>query len=112
MISLGIEGTAWSLSVGVVDEDEVLLIENDPYIPKEGGIHPREAAQQHSERIGSLITSVLSKLDKVDVVSFSQGPGMGPCLRIVATAARVLSLKLGKPLVGVNHCLAHLEVGR
>ncbi|MBO8181773.1 MAG: bifunctional N(6)-L-threonylcarbamoyladenine synthase/serine/threonine protein kinase [Archaeoglobus sp.] len=112
MISLGIEGTAWSLSVGVVDEDEVLLIENDPYIPKEGGIHPREAAQHHSERIGPLIKSVLSKVDKVDVVSFSQGPGMGPCLRIVATAARVLSLKLGKPLVGVNHCLAHLEVGR
>jgi len=114
MISLGIEGTAWSLSIGVVDEKEVLLIENDPYIPKEGGIHPREAAQHHSERIGKLVKSVFSKIepDKIDVVSFSQGPGMGPCLRIVATAARVLSLKLKKPLVGVNHCLAHLEVGR
>ncbi len=114
MISLGIEGTAWSLSIGVVDEQDVLLTENDPYVPKEGGIHPREAAQHHSERIGALLKSVFSKIEpeKIDVIAFSQGPGMGPCLRIVATAARVLSLKLKKPLVGVNHCLAHLEVGR
>jgi N6-L-threonylcarbamoyladenine synthase len=114
MISLGIEGTAWSLSVGVVDEREVLLIEDDPYLPREGGIHPREAAQHHSERIGGLLKSIFSKIppEKIDLISFSQGPGMGPCLRIVATAARVLSLKLKKPLLGVNHCLAHLEVGR
>ncbi|RLI84193.1 MAG: bifunctional N(6)-L-threonylcarbamoyladenine synthase/serine/threonine protein kinase [Archaeoglobales archaeon] len=114
MIALGIEGTAWSLSVGVVDEKEVIALEDDPYIPKEGGIHPREASQHHAEKIGILTERVLSKVepDSIDVVAFSQGPGMGPCLRVVATAARVLALKLGKPLVGVNHCLAHLEVGR
>jgi len=43
---------------------------------------------------------------------FSQGPGLGPCLRTVATAARVLSLRFGIPLVGVNHCVAHIEVGK
>jgi N6-L-threonylcarbamoyladenine synthase len=114
MISLGIEGTAWSLSIGVVDESDVILIENDPYIPKEGGIHPREASLHHSENIGKLVRRVFSRVDpeSIDVVSFSQGPGMGPCLRIVATTARALSLRLKKPLVGVNHCLAHLEVGR
>jgi N6-L-threonylcarbamoyladenine synthase len=114
MISLGIEGTAWSLSVGVVSGEEVILLENKPYVPKEGGIHPREAAQHHSENIGKLIGRTLSRInpEDIDVIAFSQGPGMGPCLRIVATAARVLSLKLKKPLVGVNHCLAHLEVGR
>ncbi len=114
MIALGIEGTAWSLSAGVVDEKDVILLESDPYIPESGGIHPREAAQHHSERIGALLKKVFSRInpDEVDVIAFSQGPGMGPCLRVIATAARVLALKLGKPLVGVNHCLAHVEVGR
>ncbi len=114
MIALGIEGTAWSLSIGVVDEKEVLALKSDPYIPKEGGIHPREASQHHAERIGSLFEKIFSEVrpDSIDIVAFSQGPGMGPCLRVVATAARVLALKLGKPLVGVNHCLAHVEVGR
>jgi len=114
MIALGIEGTAWGLSVGVVDENDVLILLNDPYIPKEGGIHPREASQHHSERLPFLISRVFEKIDKnsIDLVAFSQGPGMGPCLRVVATAARLLSLKLNKPLVGVNHCLAHVEVGR
>ena len=42
-------------------------------------------------------------------VAFSQGPGLGPCLRTVATAARSLALSLNVPLVGVNHCVAHVE---
>lgn len=40
------------------------------------------------------------------------GPGLGPCLRTVATAARALAITLGVPLVGVNHCVAHVEIGR
>ncbi len=114
MIALGIEGTAWNLSIGVVDENRVILVEDRPYIPKEGGIHPREASQHHAEVIGELIRSVFSKIppQKIDLVAFSQGPGLGPCLRIVATAARALSLKLNIPLIGVNHCHAHVEIGR
>jgi N6-L-threonylcarbamoyladenine synthase/protein kinase Bud32 len=48
----------------------------------------------------------------IDAVAFSRGPGLGPCLRIVATAARALAGRLDVPLVGVNHMVAHLEVGR
>jgi N6-L-threonylcarbamoyladenine synthase/N6-L-threonylcarbamoyladenine synthase/protein kinase Bud32 len=51
-------------------------------------------------------------LRDVDVIAFSQGPGLGPCLRTVATAARALALSLDRPLVGVNHCVAHIEIGR
>ena len=40
------------------------------------------------------------------------GPGLGPCLRTAATAARAFSCAIGKPIVGVNHCIAHLEIGR
>ncbi|MBE8539481.1 bifunctional N(6)-L-threonylcarbamoyladenine synthase/serine/threonine protein kinase [Geoglobus acetivorans] len=114
MISLGIESTAWNFSVGVVDENDVIALESDAYRPKEGGIHPREAAQHHSEIAGSVLRKVFENVtpDEIDVVSFSQGPGMGPCLRIGATVARALALKLEKPIVGVNHCLAHVEIGR
>ncbi len=111
---LGIEGTAWNLSVAVVNEEDVVLLFNDPYQPKEGGIHPREASQHHAEKMPSLIKSVFDRFpkEKIDGIAFSQGPGLGPCLRVVGTAARLLALKLKKPLVGVNHCLAHVEVGR
>ncbi|HID43147.1 MAG TPA: bifunctional N(6)-L-threonylcarbamoyladenine synthase/serine/threonine protein kinase [Archaeoglobaceae archaeon] len=114
MRALGIEGTAWSLSAGVVDENDVITIENNPYLPKEGGIHPREASQHHSENISDIISRIFDKVSssEIDLVAFSQGPGMGPCLRVIATASRLISLKLGIPLVGVNHCLAHVEVGR
>jgi N6-L-threonylcarbamoyladenine synthase len=114
MRALGIEGTAWSLSVSVVDERDVIVVENKPYLPKEGGIHPREASQHHAEQIANVISRVFSKVNskEIDLVAFSQGPGMGACLRVVATAARLIALKLKKPLIGVNHCLAHVEVGR
>mgnify|MGYP001772576085 CR=1 FL=1 len=111
---LGIEGTAWNLSVAIVDEERVHAMVSDAYKPKEGGIHPREASQHHAEVMPLLLRKIfeLFPKEKVDAIAFSQGPGLGPCLRVTATAARLLSLKLSKPLVGVNHCLAHVEIGR
>ena len=46
------------------------------------------------------------------MVAFSQGPGLGPCLRTGATAARSLASYLNVPLIGVNHCVAHIEIGK
>ena len=51
-------------------------------------------------------------MNQIDAIAFSQGPGLGPCLRVGASVARSLSEKIGKPLVGVNHCVAHIEIGR
>ncbi|MBS3817050.1 MAG: bifunctional N(6)-L-threonylcarbamoyladenine synthase/serine/threonine protein kinase [Candidatus Thermoplasmatota archaeon] len=116
MLVLGIEGTAHTVGVSIVDGDgEVLSNVFETYQEKEG-IHPREAANHHSSKIVPLIREALEESnvgrDEVDLVAFSQGPGLGPCLRTVATAARSLSLSLDVPLVGVNHCIAHLEIGR
>jgi len=61
--------------------------------------------------VGALEEAGIS-LGDVDLVAFSQGPGLGPCLRTVATAARALSAWLGVPILGVNHCVAHVEIGR
>ncbi|MHC1592978.1 MAG: bifunctional N(6)-L-threonylcarbamoyladenine synthase/serine/threonine protein kinase [Methermicoccaceae archaeon] len=116
---LGIEGTAWNLSAAVVSEDESVVEVSHTYTPDKGGIHPREAAQHHSEHMPLILRELSSRLaskglsfEMLDAVAFSQGPGLGPALRVVATAARTLSLMLGVPLVGVNHCLAHIEIGK
>ena len=117
MLTLGIEGTAHTLGVGIVDDDcRVLANELDMFRPKEGGLHPREAANHHSDMVSTIIGNALEKagvsLRDICLVSFSMGPGLGPCLRIAGTAARALSCSLGVPIVGVNHCVAHVEIGR
>ncbi|MFQ5838273.1 MAG: bifunctional N(6)-L-threonylcarbamoyladenine synthase/serine/threonine protein kinase [Thermoplasmata archaeon] len=117
MICLGFEGTAHTVGVGVVDDKGTILSNRTSmYRPVSGGIHPREAANHHAHRIHPLLRSSLREagvdLRDVDLVAFSQGPGLGPCLRTVATAARALSLSLRVPIIGVNHCIAHIEIGR
>ncbi|UTB33850.1 MAG: bifunctional N(6)-L-threonylcarbamoyladenine synthase/serine/threonine protein kinase [Methanobacterium sp. ERen5] len=117
MICIGIEGTAEKTGVGIVDsEDNILASAGKPLIPEKGGIHPREAAEHHAANIVPLINDSLNQsglsLDDLDLVAFSRGPGLGPALRTVATAARSLSLMLKIPIVGVNHCIGHVEIGK
>ena len=86
------------------------------YIPKSGGIKPTEAAEHHSKVAADVLIEALRKanlrMKDIDAVAVALGPGMGPCLRIGATLARYLALKYGKPLVPVNHSVAHLEIAR
>jgi N6-L-threonylcarbamoyladenine synthase/protein kinase Bud32 len=117
LICLGIESTADNLGVGIASSDgKILANEVKVHVPDLGGIHPREAARHHSENIGAIITAALSKAQitarDIDFISFAQGPGLGPCLRTGATGARALASYLRIPLVGVNHCISHIEVGR
>jgi N6-L-threonylcarbamoyladenine synthase/N6-L-threonylcarbamoyladenine synthase/protein kinase Bud32 len=120
MISIGIEGTAHSIAVGIIENnnDNCIVLSNiiKTFYPKTGGIHPRQAANHHAEHVADVISSSIEKaqvsIHDIELISFSQGPGLGPCLRTAATAARTLSLKLNKPIMGVNHCVAHLEIGR
>ncbi|NLN72376.1 MAG: bifunctional N(6)-L-threonylcarbamoyladenine synthase/serine/threonine protein kinase [Thermoplasmatales archaeon] len=117
MITLGIEGTAHTLGAGVTDTGrKVLANELDMFRPEEGGLHPREAANHHADKVAEVIEKALSAANvsfgDIDLISFSKGPGLGPCLRVAATAARALSVKLDVPIIGVNHCIAHVEIGR
>ena len=104
------------MGVGVVDsEGNVLSNVIDMFRPPEGGLHPREAANHHADVVASTISKSIDEagmaLKDVDRVAFSMGPGLGPCLRVAATAARSLSSGLGVPIIGVNHCIAHIEIG-
>ncbi len=51
-------------------------------------------------------------MNDIDLIAFAQGPGLGPCLKVGALVARFLSLEYGIPLLGVNHCVAHIEIGK
>jgi N6-L-threonylcarbamoyladenine synthase/protein kinase Bud32 len=129
---LGIESTAHTFGVGIVDGDptaegpqpDVLANQRALYTPAAedepggttGGIHPREAANHHAREAAGVLEDALAEagvgLADVDAIAFSQSPGLGPCLRTGATVARSLALREELPLVGVNHCVAHVEIGR
>ncbi|MCI4340743.1 MAG: tRNA (adenosine(37)-N6)-threonylcarbamoyltransferase complex transferase subunit TsaD, partial [Thermoplasmata archaeon] len=117
MVVLGIESTAHTASVGIVTESaEVLAIASDMHRPAAGGIHPREAANHHVELLPELVSQAMERAhlrpSEIDAVAFAQGPGLGPCLRAGATVARTLALLWNRPLVPVNHCVAHVEIAR
>ena len=114
---LGIESTADDFSVGISTfNGEILANIISAYMPPEGGIHPREAARHHAETASKVLEEAFKKAEikpqDLSIIAFSQGPGLGPCLRTGATVARALASYLGIPLVGVNHCVAHIEIGK
>ncbi len=115
--TVGIESTAHTLSFGLVDANGTPVAASSATVrPDEGGIHPREAADHHKDAAAGLFSSLLdaNQLTAADItaVAYSQGPGLGPCLRVGAAIARGISSRLDVPLIGVNHCVAHIEIGR
>lgn len=86
------------------------------YTTEEGGLIPAKLAEHHVTVCGDVLHEALTEacitIKDVGIVAFSQSPGIGNSLRIGMQAARTLALTHNKPLVGVNHCIAHLEMGR
>lgn len=111
---LGIESTAHTLGIGVVDEDEILANVKSMYSPEEGGIHPRKSAEHLYQHTLEKLNEAEQKsvdLEEIDAVAFARGPGIPQCLDVGAVTARTLALKHDMPLIGVNHCLAHISIG-
>ncbi|MBT7903186.1 tRNA (adenosine(37)-N6)-threonylcarbamoyltransferase complex transferase subunit TsaD [Candidatus Woesearchaeota archaeon] len=117
MICLGIESTAHTFGVGIIDDSgKKLANERILYTTEEGGIIPAKAAEHHLLNFEKILDQALEKanltLSKIDLIAFSQSPGIGNCLRIGAMVARAIALEYDIPLIGVNHCIAHLEIGK
>jgi N6-L-threonylcarbamoyladenine synthase/protein kinase Bud32 len=116
-LALGIESTAHTWSVGILDFDgNVLSIANDMFIPEKGGLHPVMVREQHLNNFQSILSKALIEancsLSDINLIAFSKSPGLGPVLKIGAQVSRVLSKLLKIPIVAVNHCVAHVEIGR
>lgn len=118
IIALGIEGSANKIAIGIVNEGGTILAnERQTYITPAGtGFLPRATADHHCREIIALIQQALAEakvtLHDIHVICYTKGPGMGAPLSIGAVVARTLSLRWGIPLVGVNHCVGHIEMGR
>ncbi len=116
MICLGIEGTAHTLGIGIINRDKILVNEKDSFTTEQGGMVPNEVAQHHQEVQYQVLEKALKKAklkkEDIDVIAFSQGPGMAPCLIETMKFAKALAEEWNVPLMGVNHIAAHLEIGR
>ncbi|MFH1444994.1 MAG: bifunctional N(6)-L-threonylcarbamoyladenine synthase/serine/threonine protein kinase [Nanoarchaeota archaeon] len=118
MLSLGIESTAHTFGIGIIDDKgRILANVTDTYKPPEGwGIEPSKASDHHKEVAGQILKKALSDAKKtmedIDIMSFSQGPGLAPALYAGFDFAKKLAKENKKPLYGVNHCVAHIEIGK
>ncbi len=116
-LCLGIESTAHTFGASVVTFDgEVLSNERKLFTTEIGGLIPAELSDHHADICDEIIKQAMDKAGKtfseLSLISFSQSPGIGHALRIGGVVARSLALQLNIPLIGVNHCIAHLEIGR
>jgi len=112
---LGIESTAHTFGVAVVNNGKVLLNVRDMYTTEKGGIIPVDSARHHREVCDKLYNEALEKAGidekQITAIAFSQGPGLAPCLLAGLHFTKKISAKLNVPVVPVNHCIAHLEIG-
>lgn len=77
-----------------------------------GGVVPELASRDHIRRVLPLARSVLDeagrRLDEVDVVAYTRGPGLAGALLVGAGVACALGAALGRPVLGVHHLEGHL----
>ncbi|KAF4959873.1 hypothetical protein FGADI_1376 [Fusarium gaditjirri] len=120
-IALGCEGSANKLGIGVIlhtpTETKILSNLRDTFVSPPGtGFLPKDTAAHHRAHFVRLAREALAEAKitpkDVDCICYTKGPGMGAPLNSVAVAARALSLLWDRPLVGVNHCVGHIEMGR
>jgi N6-L-threonylcarbamoyladenine synthase len=129
MYAIGLEGSANKLGVGIIHHPSPLnskTTKNSSFIlsnlrhtyhsPPGAGFLPKDTALHHRSHVAKLTLDCLQEanipLSAISCICYTKGPGMGAPLQSVAIAARTLALLWDKPLVGVNHCVGHIEMGR
>jgi N6-L-threonylcarbamoyladenine synthase len=77
-----------------------------------GGVVPELASRAHVQVIGSVIQQTLDeagvRLDQIDGVAVTAGPGLVGSLLVGVMYGKTLAYSLGRPLIGVNHLEGHL----
>ncbi len=116
LICLGIESTAHTFATSIItDKGKILSDVRDMYKTTIGGIIPIEAAKHHEKVKDQVIEEAIKQaninLKDIDLISFSQGPGLPPSLLVGLNTAKELAKKINKPLIGINHLIAHLSIG-
>ena len=116
MAVMGIESSAHTLGIGIVNHGKVLCNVKSMYKITDKGLIPARVADFHSENVGELVSEALKKAGitakELDAVGYTKGPGLGACLRVGSAAALTLSNDLEIPVMPVNHAVAHIEVAK
>src|SRR6476619_844522 len=116
MLILGIETSCDETGVALYDTRDGLLAEalhsQADLHALYGGVVPELAYRDHVRRLLPLTASVLRdagrRIEDVDLVAYTQGPGLGGALLVGASVATGIGLGLGKPVVGIHHLEGHL----
>ncbi|XP_038637775.1 probable tRNA N6-adenosine threonylcarbamoyltransferase [Scyliorhinus canicula] len=116
-IVIGFEGSANKIGVGIIKDGVVLSNPRRTYITPPGqGFLPSDTAKHHKACVLDVTSDALElagiKPEEIDCIAYTKGPGMGAPLVCVAIVARTLSQLWKKPLLGINHCIGHIEMGR
>lgn len=127
MIALGLEGSANKLGVGLIRHPpatptnphpaaEILANIRHTFVSPPGeGFLPKDTARHHRTWVVKLVKQAMKeakvRIEDVDCICYTKGPGMGAPLQSVALAARMLALMWEKELVGVNHCVGRTSSG-
>src|SRR5271163_107821 len=81
-----------------------------------GGVVPEVAARAHLQRLLPVIDEALAragvKLEEIGCVAVHHTPGLVGALLVGVSAAKMLAVTLGVPLIGVNHVEAHIYAAR
>lgn len=113
---IGVESTAHTFGVGIVEKGKILANIRDMLTTESGGIIPMESAKHHRAVAEKLWAAALEKAGisekQIDAIAFSNAPGLAPCLHAGLDFVRAKARELKLPIVPVNHCIAHLEIGR
>src|SRR3989344_6182435 len=113
---VGIECTAHTFGIGVVDKGKILVNVKDMFRTEKGGIIPMEAAKHHKDVAWKLWNEALNvagiKEDEIEAIALSNAPGLAPCLLAGMHFAKEKAKEIGVKIIPVNHCIAHLEIGR
>lgn len=114
---LGIETSCDETGVGIVRGTTLLADAVASSMDQHaafGGVVPEVASRAHLEAMVPTIEQACAdagvRLQDVDAVAVTAGPGLAGALLVGAASAKALAMGLGKPLYGVNHLAAHVAV--
>ena len=116
ILIMGIESSCDETSISIVKNGrEILSNVIDTQIPiheKFGGVVPEIASRNHVEAISSVMKKAINdanvKLEDIDAIACTYGPGLVGALLVGVSYAKALSYAINKPLVGVNHIKGHI----
>jgi len=116
MIVLGIETSCDATSIGIVREGRDILsnivLSQVKFHKRFYGVVPEIASRIHLNVINEILVQALDEakisLKEIDVIAVVNQPGLVGSLMVGVAFAKSLSLMLDKPIVAVNHLIAHL----